>query len=207
MLPGMSAIEWGDVPTWIGSIAGIAATIGAFIAARIAFIQLREQREELRRQGAEQARMAELQTLQLDQLNRQAEALRRSQAEQVSVTQRATGARIPGGSKFLETVVVCNDSPRPIRRVRCRVIDSQGVRHAPVVAHLGAPPWRTNDDLPPEAVVAASVLRKQQELWLVTQIEHHANESGALVRFEDDAGNPWELDQHLHLAEPTDMDW
>jgi hypothetical protein len=62
----MSSIHWGDFPTWLTAFATLAAAVGAFIAARIAFNQLKGRRAEIERQSGEQARLAELQTQQLE---------------------------------------------------------------------------------------------------------------------------------------------
>lgn len=52
----MSSIDWGDFPTWVTACATLAAAVGAFLAAGIAFNQLQDQRTELRGQAERQVR-------------------------------------------------------------------------------------------------------------------------------------------------------
>ncbi|MFC1439069.1 hypothetical protein ABUW04_12425 [Streptacidiphilus sp. N1-10] len=204
----MSSVQWGDVPTWITAVATLAAAGGAFFAAVTAFRQLREQRSEIARQGAEQARLALLQNKQLEQLNQQASALRRTQAEQACVsfgpvfTSFNTMEPSPGG---FAAVTVDNQSGRPFRNVRSRLV-IDGAHYPSNLVYPGtASPNETVDTAPGREYEPFLVRGGDTRQIIWSKLYNRGQRF--LLRFQDDAGIEWQVDHDLHLAEAPDADW
>ena len=212
----MSHANWGDIPTWVTAVATIAAAVGAYFAARAAFQQLKGQREEIERQSLAQARLAELQARQLEQLDQQAALLRRSQAVRVDFKRVSITAHVSGPGDY-EGVHVVNDSDRPIRDIAARMVTVMSARtlttadgslvapHAqrlsPFVGHPDSP--RLDED----PFKPIKLVRRGETAYMVWPYAYGTLGLQARVRFTDDAGIRWELDQDMHLAETTADPW
>lgn len=132
--------EFGDVATWLGTVAAWLAAGGAAVAAYFAFGQLRElrgqanlqaealerQAEQLVAEGEARRKQAALMDEQLAQVRQANRALVRQQAEQIDFFYTATAGAwaprnidvVPGG---FHIAVVRNNSTRPIRDVSCYI--------------------------------------------------------------------------------------
>lgn len=210
----MSSINWGDFPTWLTGVATIVAAVAAIVGARAAFSQLKSQRNEIERQGAEQARLAELQTKQLGQLEQQALLSRRSQAEQVYIERQAHMT----GFGERDGIILHNDSGRPIREVAARVIVVETSRTPTTVdgsmvrpeAHRLSPftgdPGSAEPDEDPEKPIR--LIGRHKKAYIVWSYAPGAFPVlNVLVRFSDDADVRWQVDKDMHLTEVPDALW
>jgi len=174
----VSAINWGSAPEW-------GALIVAAIGGGVALIQLRQQQRTLIRELRRGAALEE--------------ALLREQAGAVDLAWTTDSAR--------ETFVkVTNNSRRPIRGVDCRVVltANGGVIALPSRAGemqekkvLKGSDWI----LPKDGVAPGewcNVLRAGGQAGFVMPAPPGPGQR-ALVRFIDDAGLHWQLDNELHL--------
>jgi hypothetical protein len=184
----MFGINWGTAPEWVAlTIAGV----GGWIA----LAQLRQQQrvitKELQRGAAlEEARL-------------------REQAEAVDLAWSAEGRR--------ETFVkVSNKSRRPIRGLDCRIVSEEdgGLIALPVQAGemqeeklLSGSDWV----LPKNGVAPGKWCNVLRSGGYAGFLMPEPPDSGqrAIVRFTDDAGLRWQLDNELHLerltSESSDM--
>ena len=183
---GMSGINWGDAPAW-------GALVIAGVGGSIALAQLRQQQRviarELRRSAAlEEARF-------------------RGQAEDVDMAWSAGNGR--------ETFVqVTNYSRRPIRALDCEIVseDSGVVVAMPVQAgEMQETKLRRASDwvLPKDGSAPGewcNVLRAGGRAGFLMSEPPGVGQK-ALVRFTDDAGLRWQLDNELHLERLTGEPW
>lgn len=174
----MSGINWGNAPEW-GAL--IAAAVGGWIA----LAQLRQQQRiiarELRRGAAlEEARL-------------------REQAEAVDVAWSVEGTQ--------ETFVkITNNSRRPLRGVDCRIVSERDGGLVALPARAGEMQEKKllkgSDWVLPKNGVApgewCNVLRAGGQAGFLMP-EPPGLGQMALVRFTDDAGLRWQLDNELHL--------
>lgn len=194
----MSAINWGDAPTWGAVIVGAAA-------ATVALVQLRQQGNVLKGEVERNKRRDELLDGQLRELQ-EAELFRqREQAERVDLTWNSNGS-----GSYAQVV---NDSRRPIRNVRCQIrLMSGDMMPADLAGELmpvsreGVSGWHA----PKEAVVKgwriAVVRGGGRASFEFRSVKCDPRGSFLLVRFTDDAGQHWSLDHDLHLIRLADRD-
>lgn len=196
----MCSWNWGDVPTWITALATCGAAIGAWMAVRAANRQLTNQQKEINHQRATQARASELQGMQI-------RSLRRAQAEDI-VLELGYVVWETDQDPMTRYEAACgrNESKRPIRNVRGSGLGGDGIRYQLTGCQLihsnGVSSIRWTDP-EPQRVLAGEEVRfflpdKPLVKWFMYEY---------WIRFEDDAGNAWELDQHMHLSAAPDTDW
>lgn len=161
------------------------------------------------RQSTEQARLIELQTRQLERLNSEAAALRRAQAEAVTLVHYAARVNFFGVEQWSEeeAVLVVNESSRPIRDLCSRIFDSAGNPVPSSLVKNQEPPWRGQpiDDPATTQYEPVSLLRKGERLLFLWSFSFMGGP--CLLRFTDDAGNRWQLDQDMHLETAPDDTW
>jgi hypothetical protein len=184
-------VSLGELPTWLGVLA-------ASVAALFVYLQLRAQQQQL--------------GLQQQELTRQVAAIERQQANDVDVVHGQvvnltdTG---PGTAEHIDywSVQITNSSRRPIREVAARIEPQPGT---PLVA-----PWQlrlASTDQPAGGYVPGTgvpVLRKSVTVGFVfiKPFRQHP-QARILVRFTDDAGLHWQIDENLHLSRLGDeRDW
>jgi hypothetical protein len=200
--------DLGDVPTWL---AVVIAAIGGYVALR----QLREQQGQF----AEEARRNEKRDILLDtQLAEAAERAnshRRQQAEKITLKRDVIR---PGRDSLAH---VTNGSSRPIRNVACRLyLDDRAVM--PCSLKVGQRPLSDGAWLKRNRSVVFLPAGDDMDLINGLYRDQLAGEiirfifpgptkpdsnTKFLVRFVDDAGARWQLDENMHLEAPPDGDW
>lgn len=180
----MRDIDWGDAPTWIAAVfAGLAA-----LAAGLTLRSQRKQIEEQRRFIGEQSTNLELERA---ELRAQAEERRRQQAQQVRMKIRlqAMGGGMHGESTEMWIVEASNRSSEPLRELAIQCGDSvQAVRAVTAVGPSEVP---------------VSIIGAREDV----RFETAGHEPGELrskrpvLRFTDNAGVRWRLDEHSDLSE------
>ena len=178
----MSGINWGSAPEW-GAL--IVAVVGGWIA----LAQLRQQQrvitKELRRSAAlEEARL-------------------RDQAAAVDLAWSAESGR----QTFVKVI---NNSRRPIRGLDCRIVSEENGGLIALPTRAGEMQEKklrqgSNWVLPGNGVAPGewcNVLRSGGLAGFL-MLEPPGSGQRALVRFTDDAGLLWQLDNELHLERLT----
>jgi hypothetical protein len=179
------AVAWGDVPTWL---AFSAAGTAAFVALR----QLRGQQRDI---------------------ERQTRALERQQADTVGFSSEAAGLMtlvssitdIPTETGTpLYMIVVGNSSSRPIRNVICRIKPESNQSYDLATQRVAGPKKITDYSLiwtdvrEADRVPLIPAMSKFVFEFPIT-FEGYPN-ALVKVRFTDDAGLDWEIDDNLHLT-------
>ena len=121
--------DWGDVPTWVGAIATVAALGAACVGAFFAFRQLGMLRDQVRLQ--DDALKLQMEQLRADHAEAERRAIQelkllkiaaRRQAEQVVLRSNFIHTFLDNAPyQMMLTVQLNNESPRPIRNVAARV--------------------------------------------------------------------------------------
>jgi hypothetical protein len=195
--------QWGDIPTWVTAGVAFLALIGASLAYRTQSEQLRLQRIQLedqtRVQEREQANLVDVSAVAIDGAH--AHVLPDDKGEPVHM------------------VVVFNGSKRPVREVTVKIEAIQAdmsIRH-PKLADVWGTRFRGAVGIPAaeaetfvlgERSSTMPVLRADQAagfVWGFTTALYPRLKSW--VRFTDDAGLHWEIDNSLHLQKLAERDW
>lgn len=198
----------GDVPTWLAVF--IAAT-GGYVALR----QLREQQGQFAAEARRNEKRDILLDTQLAEAAERASSHRRQQAEKIDLKR---GIVRPGRDSLAH---VTNGSSRPIRNVACRLyLDDRAVmpRSFKVAQHpLVDGAWLKRKQSPifhPAGYDMDLVngLYRDQLAGEIIRIGFPGptkSDSNIkfLVRFIDDSGARWQLDENMHLEAPPDSDW
>ena len=208
--------HWGDVPTWVGASATLAALGAAAAGAVGVFRQLDNLSEQVRLQG-------EALKLQTEQANAdRAEADRRAsqelevrrvelrrQAEQVEITPVERDFKPQGINQDVFLALhVENRSDRPIRQVMCRLTINGGYTMPIEVARF-ANPHGTQAALDRTQRIPLPLLRRDADVDFVFGLVAVTNHGATYtLRFTDDALNHWELTDDMHLIQIADRtDW
>jgi hypothetical protein len=177
-------VNLGDLPTWLGVVA-------ASVAAIFVYLQLRSQQREIARQVA---------------------VLERQQANDIDVRRETipvTGTTDKKGAAnaiFHWGVAVENTSRRPIRNVVAKIQASPDVGLADAVKagfanrHSGMIDFRERSEI--------HLMRADNKCGFFFDFPvGKFHEARMVVRFDDDAGLSWQIDQDLHLQKIKQRDW
>ncbi|MET9099960.1 hypothetical protein [Streptomyces antibioticus] len=192
----MSAVDWGDVPTWV-------AAVFAGLAARFAWQTIKSQRQQIGEQRAFIAEQSANLGLERAALRASAEDRKWSQARQVKVTcQKATSTfdgGVPGENDHW-VVTVVNESDAALRGVEVRF----------GTAYLASGVWVLEPSLhnygavlgdrmvaPVDLLAARRGLRFESQQFASAPL--HNNKPS--VTFTDDNGVRWSLDYYGKLEE------
>jgi hypothetical protein len=179
------SVAWGDVPTWLAFVVVLIGLPAALLQLNMQRIQLREQQGELR----------ERQIL-----------LERQQADRINLTRDYSDSAPESYSttRHVWMAVVTNDSERPIRDVASRIqlVEDgpllSGARIGELVPMEALQAGRAFQDIPTTNKVA--MIRVNRSYGFAFGVSADDNPTAqAIVRFTDDAGLHWQLDQDLHL--------
>lgn len=188
------SVTWGDVPTWLASVAVFIGLPAALLQLNMQRIQLREQQHELREHRL---------------------LLERQQADKVNLTRDhsdSTPATYPAKGQVWMAVIT-NDSERPIREVASRI---QLVRGGPLLGNA-----RIGELIPMANVQGGRAFqdRSVENKVAIIRVSHSYGfafgvgvdeypTAQVTARFTDDVGLHWQLDQDLHLKKLDDRnDW
>jgi hypothetical protein len=208
-----SSFRWqlGDVATWVLAVLALLA----FIAAWLAYQEQRKAGKELARQATALAAQVEQQrqaldgqqtvnTLQARVLEQQLSVLVRQQAELIGLT-HGTYSGEPTGLKSAKyhRADVTNESGRPVRNVIAMLQTQQGGDLYPA-RNVGQIVERMM--FKPAHDGKFRLLRRYETWAFIFPVE---SDSQAILtlRFTDDAGLHWQLDNDLHLAQLDSRDW
>lgn len=190
--PGLvHSISWGDVPTWL-------AVIGAFVGAVVALRQLRGQQKDIARQTR---------------------ILERRQGDQIDVTFMEGWTpsfevpyedipQIPGDHVF--ATMVHNKSDRPIRNVVCMVDKDDGgnLISAKLVGRVSFNPEQGPILMQGTKNGNVPLVRAGERCGFIFPVGRDANPNTRFIlRFTDDAGLDWQINNDLHLEKLTKRDW
>lgn len=221
-------VQLGDLATWLLAVLALGALIAAglaYNAQRTALADQRRATAELARQATALADQAELQrkaladqqtvnALQARVLERNLDALVRQQAEQIRYDQDTYGAKADGANSA-NRVIAANESARPIRNVVCRLREDQLGEHC-TVTWAGRIVRIPRDGRSPPIELSAdkvqgervSLIRRGETWGFVFPIDAvDGQEIPALLRFTDDAGLHWQVNNDLHLEQLGSRDW
>jgi hypothetical protein len=194
--------DWGDIPTWL---AVLVASVGGWIA----LSQLRAQQRQISAEAERSGQRDELLSRQLEEAEQRSRANRRRQAERVYL--RVLTA-VAGGAGICE---ITNASDRPIRRVKCRLLEP-GYEAYPDAWWIGI---ATADAVPaPNPADILAYTQPEAELvdldggiyryLLAGQViragfpeQPDDAQVSYAVQFLDDAERLWQLNQDMHLEE------
>jgi hypothetical protein len=201
--PASFHVQLGDLPTWLLAV----FALGALVAAGLAY---RAQRDDLADQRKANA-------LQATVLERTLGALARQQADQVSFVLDAARELIPGRkgpAESLNQVTVTNGSARPIRHVVARLLTPQnGETH--LAEAVAIQRQSTATSLVPDIYHYLDDYQVADEIKLLCAEGTRAfifpvdatHEALVTLRFTDDAGLHWQVDNDLHLEPLDSRDW
>jgi hypothetical protein len=173
-------INWGDVPTWLLFIGAVAAGIAAFR-------QLAVMQDDSRKRTAQ---------------------LERAQADQVDVVLERSLKALPGeeppaGLREAHWfVIVRNESRRPIRDVSCVMAPEVGALQQAAVrsGHTIRTPGLAGTVFRAADTLIAAVLRPGKTWELLFNVKSEEQPQPEFtVRFTDDSGLHWSIDQDLRL--------
>ncbi len=229
-------VELGDLPTWLLAVFALGALVAAVLAYRKQSSSDDHLAEQVRTQGgalAEQrkatqalAEQADLQgralkdqqkvnALQERVLEQQLGLLARQQAELIA-TAPSTYEGTPTGLKkdTYHSADVTNGSGRPVRNVVCVLQSQQGgsqelARNVGQSVHYSAAPggggsWVVFDEWHHDDKVR---LLRRGETWVFVFPVVADSQAILTVRFTDDAGLHWQVDNDLHLEQLGSRDW
>jgi hypothetical protein len=188
------------------------ASVGGYIALR----QLRDQQRQFAVEAERNEKRDKLLDTQLAEAAERANASRRGQAEQVYLK----GFSVWSGKEGMAEVG--NISHRPIRDVTCRLyLDGQQLLPSSFsVGHRAEKPFSVvnrqlelvtkpaaEDDLDLANGRYRNLLADEAiQVRFPAQVQTSGNAT-YLVRFRDDAGVRWQLDEDMHLRKPPDEEW
>lgn len=191
----LARVDLGDLPTWLGVAA--ASVAGLFV-----FLQLRSQQQELARQAL---------------------ALERQQADLVDLQQFWQSELVPDvvdssgltGKEYWHTTEVINDSRRPIRDIAARLKPSPD-------ASLVAPVMIARFAAGSETITgrrSRSLIKSYEETnvelarpgaawsFVFPCIANATDVVSTVIRFTDDVGLHWQIDENLHLTKIRRRNW
>jgi hypothetical protein len=195
----MSAIDWGDVPTWLGAVFAAGAAGAAVWTLASQRAQIREQREFIAVQSANLA-------LERAELEASLEERRREQARQIrfEVSREAEsgglderGHRIPSEEYYL-LGHVRNESREPLREVTVRVGElemPEAWEFDDVTINYTRVKMRTGEELTPPLLIAA-------ETNVTFRAGPYRGEltDRPVLLFTDNNGVRWRFDEHGDLS-------
>ena len=224
------AADFGDVPTWLGSIGTDLGLIAAVVAAFFVYRQLAElrrqneiQQEASNRQAAELENVRDAQQKQLELLELEISDRRAAQARQVTVSRnvRAWGSEQGIENGFTLALTVTNNSRAPITNLTAKYA-SQPEAGDGEEARYG---YRLTDgNLAPTAnggitdgwlhkirfVPPMQMLEQGEAVMLTAAVRADAGARliRGMVRFTDADGRHWQVNQDGVLGELRDgRDW
>ena len=201
-LPGVSGINWGDVPTWgavlVGAVGGTAA-----------LIQLRQQGNVLKGEVERNKRRDELLDGQLRDLQRRSLVAERQQADAIDLELVSSKQ-----DSAVYMTNVTNTSNRPVHNVSCRLLLKDGGDALAPASFGRLVDWGPGREVFERLVVQAEAgsslpfLRGGLTYSFVFE-EGPGDYPDAQVagRFTDDTGLNWQIDHDLHLVRLDDRDW
>jgi hypothetical protein len=177
------------------------------------------QRQVLADQQAANAKQAEVLDAQLAELSRQARAAERQQADAVVFTPKqriapeGTSGEVDG--KLAHMAVVMNGSQRPIRNVTCRIRPNEFHGYdweATKVAEVAMAPVTDMTQIPvshqAQDTGRLAMIRVGQCFEFRFAMPVAGNPDAKIkVRFTDDFGLHWQIDNDLHLEPLGERDW
>lgn len=185
-------INWGDFPTWVA--VGVAAVGGT-----VALIQLRQQSNVLKGEVERNKRRDELLDGQLRDLKERQDDRVREQAEQINVWWNDKN----------ECGKISNLSRRPITQVVAgnAIQLSDGGTSTNLVSQ-----WRLTNvrqtEISPISSAMVQVIRPGEVAEALFELNQLQGKNRRLVvRFHDDAGRRWQLDEFMHLERAPDDGW
>lgn len=221
-------VDLGDLATWLLAVFALGALIAAGLAYRKQSAsdshlaeQVRLQGKALKDQQAANAKQAEVLEAQRAELSQRAEAIARQPADAVLIEPgfcytKVPGVRVEHGSP-LHNATVTNNWYRPIRNVACRVQTQQdGPLHCASAVAVCEPPRgftaaASHSDGPRlGALVEGGTVRMikgGEEGEFVFAFESKDHQAILALRFTDDAGLHWQIDNDLHLEQLDSRDW
>jgi hypothetical protein len=186
--------------------------------------QAQSQREALKDQQAANAKQAEVLEAQLAELRQRAAAIARQQADAVTIASGQWRGAVPGvrteGGPPVHKAVVKNGWYRPVNNVVCRLQTEQnGAMYSACLVARRAP-------VPPSPFPNSPTAANLDGYTLVDRVEDTkirllkagdvvefvfvydvASHQGIFtLRFTDDAGLHWQVDDDLHLQQLADRD-
>ncbi|WP_330339395.1 hypothetical protein [Streptomyces sp. NBC_00557] len=191
----MSVINWGDVPTWLG-------TVFAAAAAGAAVWTLKSQRDQIREQRVFIAEQSATMALERAELRAAAEDRRWAQARRIRMTQRKAGATTDQGEAVPDNhwvVLVTNDSDAPVKDVEVRFGTAYTAAQAQLIRAATLRP-----DQPGELLtVPVHLLGAGRTVQFLSQRYSPAtvHNNPPTLYFTDDSGVRWSLDSHGDLKE------
>ena len=184
-------MRWGDVATWV-------AVFFAAVGGTVALIQLRQQGNVLKGEVERNKRRDQLLDGQLLDLKERLEDRAREQAEMVRVSMPETRGWIQ----------VENRSSRPITRIDAQI--QEALPDGGQAGH-GASQWMYHSDrsdgLDRHLRGIFPVLMSQAEAQAQFWHPPEAESVRGVVRFNDDVGRRWQLDNLMHLERAPDDNW
>ena len=223
---------WGDIPTWITSIATVGLLTGAIITARYAIKAFRKQSEELE----EQREINKLQAQDLEESLKERKRLRqvaeREQANDVGfawwpasyVLIMKPPPQLPPGTSShpravahvdtsgMSVLIVDNESRRRILAAACRIEPSEGTGltlAAEQIGQLADVPIESHRAMLNNPADGSTVplIRAGSRYGFLVRFDLEKNPDTRLaVRFTDDAGLHWQIDHDLHLEQLDNRD-
>ncbi|QQM41977.1 hypothetical protein [Streptomyces liliifuscus] len=197
----MSAINWGDAPTWLGVVFAAAAAGAAVWTLKSQRDQIGEQRDFIGEQRRLIAEQSDTMTLERAELRANAEERRVSQARRVTMTFATAGSSGTGvynNSTGYDRwhVNVVNGSDAPVHDVMVRfgapylavaAWDPDAVRH----------PDRGRRGVPVHLIGASRSMVFESPSWTEESVDNNRPS----LHFTDDDGAKWRLDEHGKLEE------
>jgi len=175
-------IDFGDLPTWL-------ATVAAIVGGGIALYQLRAQRIALTEEFERQRKRDELLDARLDQSRAEREAMVRAQAEDVELKHARRASEVGP----IQIAIVRNNSRRPIRDIRA-FLQRPGEAWIPAAAL---------EEVSRPHLVAGSrcdLLRANDRVVFAFDVQVEASpDVRRAVEFRDDNAVMWRIDDDLSL--------
>lgn len=206
--------QWGDVPTWVTAgvaffalIAAIAAYSKQAAAVNKLSKQIDVQSEQLKDQQEANRKQAIVLDAELSEFRERARLVERQQANAVDLKVE-NEYHLPQ-EPAIRVARVFNGSNRPIRNVRCFVrVGQEQKPHRMLwvkeLADQGAGSWAA---LGQEEGDTALVIRPSARHGFHYVIEHSSRPwLWVTLRFTDDAGLHWQIDEDLHLEKLANRD-
>ncbi|MFD5656936.1 hypothetical protein [Streptomyces hirsutus] len=191
----MSAIDWGDAPTWLGVVFAAAAAGAAVWTLASQRAQIREQREFIAVQSANLA-------LEREELRAAAEARREAQAKQAYMHQQMEGCEWGDDGDVVPdhwVVSVQNRSDTPLHDLELRfgtAYLASEVHDLPPTA-LHGPNEGERRELPVAILGPGRALRFRSQCWSRATVHNNR----PTLFFTDGNGLRWQLDSHGKLEE------
>jgi hypothetical protein len=209
----LSNVNWGDVPTWLATLAAIGGGGAALYQLVLGRRQLREQQATIAAEFQRQAKRDELVDAQLRQIQVANTALARRQAEQVDI--EPSQARHPdpaNKSGNAWSVIIRNNSQRPIYEVEGWIKpepDSEPVLSLSMGKRAMAPFNNVQRELTRtwHRARRVAVIRGGDAFTFrfAYSVEVHPA-ARLLAHFTDDAGARWQVDHDMSLRPIDPLD-